>query len=96
MGFHTYIVGGEVDNAPHCWVKVQISPIPEIQFAELTPKEIIQAYQKAQESFVIVEATTLTVITRDDARYNKYRETNQHETIYDAIKICPSAYDWWN
>ena len=71
-GFHTYIAGGQLNNDPHCWLRVEVAP----------------------SKYVIVEATTSRVIT--DAEYNKYHETDQFETIYDAVKINLSAFDWWN
>lgn len=42
--------------------------------------------------YIIVEATTFTIVTE----YNKYRETQQFETIYDALKVSQSSFDWWN
>lgn len=46
----------------------------------------------APQEYVVVEATTLTVI---DNTY-KYRETSQYETIYDVLEIEQSSVDWWN
>lgn len=94
-GFHAYIMGGEFDGNPHGWVKVQISPRTKPKSDK--PRDIVMAALIDQEkSFVIVEATTLTIITFYDAEYSKYYEEHAHETIYDAMELCPSSYDWWN
>lgn len=57
------------------------------------------AWVKVETAFwryAIVESTTLTVIGLSDAEYNKYWGIYQYETIYDALEVNQSAFDWWN